>query len=232
VSSVSAKNGENVKLRRAALIAGFGYLMSPVPFAEFYVYPRLVIPGNSQQTSENIAAHASLFLTAIFCYLVTFIADVVVAWALYVLLVPVNKRLSLVAGLFRLVYAAIALFGLLNLVTAYRVLASADPAIRSAQLSSQVDLLLRSFRYDWSIGLLLFGIHLVLLGYLIFRSSYVPRVIGVLLAIDGLGWLIDTLRPYLYPKAHLGFISITFLGELVFMLWLLFRGSKIQHATA
>ncbi len=230
MSSVNAKSGGSGKLSRSALIAGFGYLLSPVPFAEFYMYPRLVVPGNVQQTSENIAAHGSLFLAAISCYLITFIADVVVAWALYVLLVPVNQRLSFLAGLLRLAYAAIALFGLLDLVKVYRLVAAPDPALRSGQLAAQVDLLLHSFRYDWSMGLLLFGIHLVLLGYLIFRSGYIPRVIGVLLAINGLGWLIDTLKPYLYPTAHVGFVSITFLGELVFMLWLLFRGGKIQGA--
>jgi hypothetical protein len=102
----------------------------------------------------------------------------------------------------------------------------------ASQLHAQVQLLLNSFRYDWSMGLVLFGIHLVLLGCLIFRSGYIPRILGIVLVIDGLGWVIDSLRPYLYPTARLGYIFITFLGELFFMLWLLIRGWKIREPRA
>jgi len=75
-------------------------------------------------------------------------------------------------------------------------------------------------------------IHLALLGYLVYRSGYIRKIIGILLAINGLGWLIDILNPYLYPNAHLGFIHITFFGELFLMLWLLVRAWKIQAPTA
>ena len=81
-------------------------------------------------------------------------------------------------------------------------------------------------------GLVLLGIHLGLLGYLVYRSNYIPRILGILLAIAGLGWLIYELNPYLYPDADLGFIMITFFGEPIFMLWLLVRGWKIQEPTA
>lgn len=233
-STNSANHHEGLTLRQAALIAGFAYLLSPVTTAEFSIMPKLVIPGNIEQTVQNIVAHHGLFVAAIFCYLITFIEDVVIAWALYVLLVPVNRSVSLLTAWFRLVYTAIALFGWLNLVTVFRLLNTPDylTAFGSAQLHAQVLLLLRSFRYDWSMSLVIFGIHLVLLGYLIYRSGYIPRIIGILLVIDGLGWVIDSLQPYLYPNAHLGFLFITFFGELVFMLWLLIRGWKIQQPTA
>ncbi len=107
-------------MRQAALIAGFGYLFMPVAFAEFFAYPKLVIPGNIEQTAQNIVAHRGLFLAAICCYLITFIEDVVIAWALYVLLVPVNRSVSLLTAWFRLMYTAIALFGWLNLVIVFR----------------------------------------------------------------------------------------------------------------
>jgi len=233
-STNSANHHEGLTLRQAALIAGFAYLLSPVTTAEFSIMPKLVIPENIEQTVQNIVAHHGLFVAAIFCYLITFIEDVVIAWALYVLLVPVNRSVSLLTAWFRLVYTAIALFGWLNLVTVFRLLNTPDylTAFGSAQLHAQVLLLLRSFRYDWSMSLVIFGIHLVLLGYLIYRSGYIPRIIGILLVIDGLGWVIDSLQPYLYPNAHLGFLFITFFGELVFMLWLLIRGWKIQEPTA
>ena len=225
---------EGLTLRQAALVAGFGYLLMPVAYAEFSIYPKLVIPANIEQTVQNIVAHSGLFFTAIGCYLITLMLDVVIAWALYILLTPVNRSVSLLAAWFRLVYTTTALFGLLNLVTLYRLLNTPDylTAFGSQQLHAQAKLLLNSFRYDWSMSLVIFGVHLLLLGYLIYRSGYIPKVIGILLLINGLGWAIDSLRPYVYPNARLGFVAITFFGELAFMLWLLIRGWKIQEPVA
>lgn len=92
--------------------------------------------------------------------------------------------------------------------------------------------MLDTFRDDWSIGLVLFGIHLVLLGYLMYRSNYIPRLLGILLVLDGLGWVIDSLQPYLYPNARLKFLFVSFFGEVFLMLWLLIRGGKIDYENA
>jgi Domain of unknown function (DUF4386) len=222
---------DGISLRQAAVIAGLAYLLSPVTTAEFSIMPRLVVEHNIEQTVQNISAHPRLFTAAIFCYLVTFLEDVIIAWALYVLLAPVNRALSLLTAWFRLIYTAVVLFAWLNLLTVHRLITTPEylTLFGSGQLHAQVQLLLNSFRYDWSISLVIFGIHLVLLGYLIFRSSYIPKLIGILLVIDGLGWVIDSLRPYFFPNAHLGFLFITFFGELVFMLWLLIRGWKVKE---
>jgi hypothetical protein len=218
-------------LRGAALVAGFAYLFNPVSYAEFHLYPKLVIAGNIEQTVQNISAHGGLFVAAIMCYLFCFIGDVVIAWALYVLLAPVSRSLSLLTAWFQLVYAGMALVGMVNLVTVYRLLTTPDylTAFGSGPLHAQVLLLLHSFRYDWAMGLVLFGIHLVLLGYLICRSGYIPWILGVLLVINGLGWVVDSLGPYLLPNANLGFTFFTFFGEIFFMLWLLVRGWRIQE---
>jgi hypothetical protein len=234
VSSINrANHHEGLTLRQAALVAGFAYLLNPVTYAE-YVYPKLVIPGNIGQTAQNISSHGGLFLAAMFCYLISFIGDVVIAWALYVLLVPVNRSLSLLTAWFQLVYAAVALGGTLNLVTVFRLLNTPEylTFFGSSQLHAQVYLLVNSFQYDWAISMVLFGIHLVMLGCLIYRSGYIPWILGILLVIDGLGRVTESLRPYLFPNAHLGFLVITFLGELFFMFWLVIRGWKIQEPTA
>jgi hypothetical protein len=234
VSSInSAMHDQGITLRQAALIAGFGGLIMgfAAPFAEFVVYPKLFGPGKIEEAAQNIVANQGLFLAGLFAYLITFICDVLIAWALYVLLIPVNQSLSLLTAWFRLVYTVIALFGLLKLATAFRILNTPDylTVVGSDQLHAQVQLLVKSFRYEWSMGLVLFGIHIVLLGYLVYRSGYIPRILGILLAIAGLGYLIYYLSPYLYPNADLGFIMITFFGELIFMLWLLIRGWKIRE---
>src|SRR5215472_12535410 len=230
----SGLSGEGLTLRQAALIAGFAYLLSPVTTAEFSIMPKLVIAGNVEQTVQNLSTHSGHFVAAILFYLVTFLEDVVIAWALYVLLTPVNRSLSLLTAWFRLVYTAVALVGWLNLVTVYRLLTTPDyvTLFGTNPLHAQVQLLLRSFRYDWSVSLIIFGVHLVLLGYLIFRSGYIPWIIGILLVVDGIGWVIDSLQPFLYPNAQLRFLFITFFGELVFMLWLLIMGWRIKEPIA
>ena len=231
-----AIHDQGITLRQAALIAGFGVLIMlfAAPFAESFVYPKLVIPGNIEETVRNMAANKGLFRAGIFSYLITFICDLLVAWAFYVLLTPVNRSLSLLTAWFRLVYTVIAFIGFLKLVTVYRILNTPDylTVFGPDQLHAQVDLLLKSFRYEWSMGLVLFGIHLGLLGYLVYRSDYIPRILGILLAVAGLGWLIFELSPYLYSDTDLKFIMITFVGEPIFMVWLLVRGWKIQEPTA
>lgn len=226
-------NKQGITLGQAALIAGLGLLIMTfaAPFAEFFVYAKLIVPDNIEQTAQNISANGGLFLAGIFAYLITFICDLVVAWALYFLLRPTNQSLSLLTAWFRLVYTAIALFALLKLVTVFRLLNTLDYLVvfGSDQLHAQVKLLLDSFRYEWNTSLILFGIHLCLLAYLVYRSGYIPRILGVLLAIAGAGWLIYEVGPYLFPSANLGFLFITFLGEVVFMLWLLVRGWKIPE---
>ena len=109
-------------MRQAALIAGFAYLLMPVTIAEFYINPKLLVAGNVEQTAQNIAAHGTLFAAAILCYLVTLILDIIIAWALYILMMPVSRSVSLLTAWFRLVYTLIALVGLLNLTTVYRLL--------------------------------------------------------------------------------------------------------------
>jgi Domain of unknown function (DUF4386) len=220
-------------LARAALIAGIGLLIMVIaaPFAELYVFPKLVIAENAAETVKNIIANKMLFTSAIFGYLITFICDLVVGWALYVLLKPVNKNLSVITAGFRWVYTGIALVALLNLVTVLRLLNTSNTLslFQPDQLGAQVMLSLSAFRTQWHFGLLFFGIHLGLLGYLVSRSKYIPGILGVLLIITGLGYLLTSLKPFLFPDISLDFAEYTFYGELIFMLWLLIRGSKIQE---
>lgn len=236
LSSIHPNRDPGITLRQAALIAGLGLLVMGLasPFAEFFVYPKLVIPGNIKETAQNILAYKGLFLAGLFCYLITFICDVLVAWALFVLLEPANRSVSLLTAWFRLVHTVIALFGLLKLATVFRLLNTPDymAEFGSDELHAQVQLLLNSFRYEWNFSLVFFGIHLGLLGYLVYRSGYIPRILGILLAIAGLGHLVYCLSPYLYPNADLRFLMITFFGDMIFMLWLLVRGWRIQEPTA
>lgn len=219
-------------LRQAALVAGIAYLLMPVAFAEFYVFPKLIVHENIEQTVRNIASHQALFFVGILCHFITLILDIIIAWALYVLLAPVNRALSLLAAWLRLVYASFYLAGLHSLVTVLYLVQTPynQMLFGDQQLHAQVQLLIGSFRN--SINLALFGLDLLLLGYLVYKSGYIPRILGAVLALVGLGWMLYVLVPYVYPDAPLGFVPLMGAGELLFPLWLVIRGWKIQDPRA
>jgi len=218
-------------LRVAAIIVGLAYLLDPVSYAEFTAYPKLVIPGHIEQTVANITAHPGLFVMALFFYFINFIEDVIIAWALYYLLAPVSRAVSALASLFQLVYAGIAFVGMFNLASVYRMLTQPEylQVFGAGPLRAQVDLLLHTFRTCYSLALVLFGIHLILIGFLIVRSRYIPWWLGVALVIDGAGWIVTELQPYLYPNVNVDFLFFTFFGEVLFMLWLLIMGWRIKE---
>ncbi|HET6275167.1 MAG TPA: DUF4386 domain-containing protein [Candidatus Cybelea sp.] len=222
---------DGLTLRQAALIAGFAYLLNPVSYAEFFLWPKLLVAGSVGQTAANVSSHPGMLLGVFFAFFINFSEDVVIAWALYFLLAPVNKALSLLASLFQLVYASICFTGLFNLLPVYREVTDAayGTAAGGNMPHEQIYLLLRSFRYDYSMALVLFGIHLVLVGALIVRSRYIPLWLGIVLVAAGLGWIIVMLQPYLYPGHPLDWLQVTALGELVFMLWLLFAGWRLKE---
>lgn len=226
---------KEISLRRAAIIAGLSILAMVIcaPFAELYVFPKLIVRGNAAETTKNIFANEMLFRAGAFGYLVTFVCDLFAAWALYVLLKPVNQSLSQLTAWFRLVYTIIALVALANLVSILKLLnmPGYSSALETDRLYVQVQFFLKAFKDGWYFGILFFGLHLLLLGYLVFRSIYIPRILGVLLMVAGLGYLANGLKPFLYPNFNLDAAMFTFYGELVFMLWLLIRGSKIKEPT-
>lgn len=226
----------SLSARRAAVIAGLGLLTMAVlsPLAYFKIFPTLIDPTSAAHTVQNVAAHQGMFLTGIACYLVTFCCDVLVGWALYVLLRPVHASLSLLTAAWRFVYAAIGLSLLVNLVTVLRLVRIPDygAAFGAAQLQAQVQLLVSAFRYGWGFSLIVFAIHLVMLGGLAYRSQFIPKFVGVLLVVCGLAYLVDSLRPYLFPAAQLPWLFVLFFGELIFMGWLLIRGPRLEQETA
>jgi hypothetical protein len=221
----------DISLRQAAIVAGVGLLIMAIlaPFAEFSVRQGLIVPGDAAITAGNIMADELLFRIAIYIYLIVAILDVVVAWALYVFLKPVNKSLSLLTAWFRVVYAAILAIVLLNFVIALQLLSGADylTVFETGQLHAQMMLFLNAFDYGWQIGLAIFGLHLLLLGYLVYKSGYIPKILGVLLIIASFGYLIDSSGNLLSPTYDANIALFTFIGEVLLIFWLLIKGVRI-----
>ena len=224
-------DGESIatpRLRQAAIIIIAGGMMSlGVPFAEFRILPSLFVADSAAQTARNLAAHHGLFLVAIFAYYLNFFGDIVLAWGLYLLLRPVNASISMFVAWLRLVFAALGLAALLNLVTANRLLTRASDlaALGQAQLDAQVFVAVGAFRSQFSFTLILFGAYLVLLGWLFWRSTYLPRWLGIVLALDGLGWILMITGRYV--GVNLEFLFVTSLGELVVGVWLIGWGTRL-----
>jgi hypothetical protein len=128
------------------------------------------------------------------------------------------------------VYAAILAIALYNLFSVLLLVSGTDylTVFETDQLHAQVMLFLNGFSYGWDIGTIFFGLHLFVLGYLVFKSGYIPRILGVLLIIASLGYLVDTFGEFLSPNYSITIAMFTFIGELLFMLWLLLKGAKIS----
>jgi hypothetical protein len=238
--NIEISNMSNVSLRAAALIAGLGYLVIFITgiFANFFVIENMIVPGNAAATVKNIVDNESLYRIGILSFIIMVIFDVVLAWALYILLKPVNKSLSLLSAWLRLVNATIFGIALYNLLNVLLLINGADylAVIGADRLHAQAMLYLDAFNYIWLLGLVFFAFHLFVLGYLAFKSGYIPRIIGALLIIAGLGYLVDSLAHFLlsnYANYEAIFSIVVVVpgvvGELSFTIWLLIKGAGIPE---
>ncbi|NKC02194.1 MAG: DUF4386 family protein [Pseudomonadales bacterium] len=223
----------SLTLGQAALIAGLGLLVMTLsaPYAEFYVFPKVLLPDDIDGTVTNLIAHRGLYVSGLAAFFLNYVADVVVAWALFVFLSPVNRQLSMLAALFRLLYTALGISALMNLFSVVRLLdlPQYTSQVSSGQINVQLQLLLDAYRIEWGVALILFGVHLVLVGFLLVRSGYVPRLLGYLVALAGLGYIVYMIGLYAFPAISFALVTITFLLEPVFMVWLLWKGRQLER---
>ena len=220
----------DISQRKVALTAAISLLVMAVlaPFALFGVLPNLIVAADAAATVENITASEGLFRIAIAAFLIVIMLDVVVAWALYVLLRPVDRTLALLVGWLRLVFATVFAMALVNLLDVAQLVGGAErSALQGEQIQAQVMSSIASFDNGWIvIAHAIFGLHLFGLGYLLFRSADFPRFLGVLVAIAGGGYLADSLGMILFPDFGFTFSLFTFVGEALLIFWLFWRAIK------
>ncbi|HSG50119.1 MAG TPA: DUF4386 domain-containing protein [Longimicrobiales bacterium] len=224
-----------IPTRTLARLTGLLYLVIIVcaGFSEGVVRSGLVVAGDAAATAENILASQGLFRLGLVMDLVAFLADAAVAVLLYLLLKPVSRTVSLMAAAFRLVaHPAIGginlvnHFGALLLLTGEGTLAAFDPGQREALALLAMD----AHGYGYLIAGAFFGVHLALLGYLLFRSERFPRVLGVLVGAAAVGYLVESFTIFLLPQytaLATGLVVATaVMGEVSLCLWLLVRGVR------
>ncbi len=215
--------------RRVALTAGIGLLLMAVlaPLAHFGVLENLVVTGDAAATVGNIVADEGLFRLAIAALLVVTFLDIVVAWALYLLMEPVHPTLAILVGWLRLAAPAVFAVALANLLDVANLLGSAESsALQPDQLGAQVMASIESFGSGWDMSLAIFGLHLVGLGYLLFKSVDFPRFLGVLVVVAGAGYLADTFARILVSDFEFNISLFTFVGEALLIFWLIWRAIK------
>jgi len=216
-----------------ARVAGFLYLLL-IPFSFFgiiYVPSNLVVPGDAATTASNIMASEGLFRTAIVSHLIGQTIFILLPLVLYKLLKPVNKNHALLMVVFALIGVPIAFINELNHFAALILLSGADylTAFEADQLHAQVMLFLDLREHGVFIAQIFWGLWLFPLGYLVFKSGFLPKTLGVLLMIGCFGYLIDVLTFMLFPNFDVTISQFTFIGELLLPLWLLFKGVNVEQ---
>ena len=203
-------------------------------FGKIVAVDGLVTESDAARTATDIMASQDLFRLGIASLIVVIALDVVVAWALYRVFSPVNASLSMLAAALRLVYAGVFMVAIGQLLGVVRLLGddSSRAVLGIDQVQTQAMLGITAFNDIWYVGQFLFGLHLLLIGYLAYRSGYVPRVLGVLLAISGLGYATDSMGAVLSQSSWTDITSFTFIGEFLLALWLLIRARRIAVSTS
>jgi hypothetical protein len=222
------KEKGGISMGTAALIAGFPLMLFTAPYGEFYVFGKLIVYNDAVRTTQNLIDHPKLFLSGIFAMLLTFMYDIVLAWACYIFLRPVNPLLSLLGAWFRLTYTALAVVALFNFLYAFQL--ANLPGIDEAYKQQQVLQLVNARRFGMHLAYIIFGFYLILGGILIWKSSYIPKVLGILIMLAGLSWIMISLQPYFFKGYNFSWMMYFAIGELAFGIWLLVKGTRIKES--
>ena len=222
--------------KRTVKVAGILYLVIVIGsilggvFSEMYIQSHLA--GDDLMNIPDW-----LYRIGFAIYLLVYLSDIATALVLYILLKPVNNGLALLAAFFRFAEAVILGINMLNHYAAFLILNGADylTVFDPSQLEGTVLLLLDAHRSGYLIGQVFFGFHCFFLGYLLFKSGYFPRVLGVFLIAASFGYLIESFAYFLLPNHETVETVITwivalpaFLSELSLTYWLLFKNFDVE----
>jgi len=218
-----------------ARVAGLLYLLIIVfgIFSEVVVRSSLIVQGDPAATAANILGAQSLFRIGFVADSIMLLSDVAIAVLFYVLFRPVSKTLALAAAAFRLTQAAVLGFNLLNYYAPMLLLGGTEytTAFETNQLHAMVMLFLEMHSHGYDLGLLFFGVSMLILGRLVVRSNYLPRILGYGLLAAAVVYLAGSLTRFLFPD-YVSFVTpvyiVPLIAELSFCLWLLVKGIRVR----
>jgi len=232
----------DVSVKTGVRIAGFALLaMFVVALLDSILVDQgMIVWNDAARTFSNIQESLVQYRMHVFFFLLVFVLDIVVALGLYLVLRPVNKSLSLLGAWFRVMYTAMIGAITVNQLDVLHLAGSAKylSAFEPAQLHSMVMSSLYSHANGFSYALVFFSFHILLVGYLVYKSGYVPKILGLFLVIAFAGYLVDGLANLLFPQFRAqnqallgGFLLVAgIIGELFLALYLVIRGNKVAEA--
>ncbi len=219
-------------INRTARIAGILYLsLVPLGFFGMFTSSGLIVPGDAAATAKNILASESLFRLGIVIALLVQLVNIFVVFALYKLLKPVNKSMAASMVIFILLGAPIAMLNELNQFAVLALLHGADTltGFTAGQVQALVPMVLNLHQMGINIAGIFWGLWLFPMGYLVFKSGFLPKLLGILLIIGCLGYLVDSFAAFLFPSFGVNIALFTFWGEVLFPLWLLIKGVNVEQ---
>ena len=217
---------------RTARVAGLLYLLVfPFAFFSLSVRDRLIVYGDAAATASNIMASEGLFRSGIVAWLLSQTIFIFLLLALFKLLRSVNANVALHMVVLLLVGIPIALVNELNQFAALVLLSGADylTAVTADQLHAQVMFHLDLHKYGLYIAQIFWGLWLLPFGYLVFKSGFLPRILGVLLMFGCLGHLIDVVAGVVFSNDEVTVSQFTSIGEFLFPLWLVVKGVDVEQ---
>ena len=224
----------NKKTARTAGFLYFIYMVATI-FADV-ARTRLIVFGDAIATAANVLASEWLFRIGFISDILAGVLFLLAAWALYVLLKPVNKNMALLFLLLNLGGVAVQCINMLNLFSAVLLLGGADylKVFQVDQLQTLAMFFLYLYKNGFMIAQFFFAAWLFPLGYLVFKSGFLPKVLGIIVMIECFGWLMRPVQFFLFPTyevaSYLSF-ALGFIGEFGLTLWLLIMGAKDQPAS-
>jgi hypothetical protein len=212
-----------------ARIAGILYFML-LPFALIYVPSVLIVRGNAAATAQNVIASETLFRLGIVASLIAAIINLLVDLALYQLLKVVHKTMAWLMVIFVIVGVPIVMLNELNQLAVPLILSNADylQEFTTGQLQALGLLLLNIYKQGLNIAQIFWGLWLFPMGYLVFKSGFLPKILGVLLIIGCFGYVIQSIAAFLALDFRVNLIFYTSWGELLLPLWLLIKGVNVE----
>ena len=198
-----------------------------------YLQSKLIVVGDAAATASHIMNAQLQWRASIAAETVTFLCDIPLAAIFFILLRPVNEPVALIAALFRFAEAVMGCMIVILHAVPLMLLGGATflRAVPMNQLQAYAYLSLRAYEYGWGLNLIPFGLHLLLLGYLMWQSTYFPRALGLLAALAGAGYVANSFAliavPSIASVTYIVMFVFGLLGELALTLWLLVKGVNV-----
>jgi hypothetical protein len=198
-----------ISSRKAGMVVGVAFIISIfiVTLVDDFLLANFVVPGDVEALARDIETNKKLFGFAVIGYLIVLVLDSIIGFALYVVLKPANKNLALVTGALRLLYACSLIIGLFALV------------FQTIDVYGYAAIKL--------FGYLFFALHILVLGYSVFKSGYIPKSLGILLMFASFTYVVFFIDLNLPQTINASIMVIMGLAELLLSIWLIAKRKKL-----